>query len=813
MMALLIAAILGPAAANAQTRAETTVPRLASAPVIDGDLSDPCWQEAGRVSGFSTLITSEGLIVTDALAANQTIVRMGYDEQSLYFAFECLEPNPEKIVATGEKRDFGVGKDDHIEIFLQPDLGVLEYDHLGVTAGGVLLDHRVTAKGGVYDYSWSPGWTVKTRILKDRWVAEMAMPLTELLHVGPQMGQEWGLLLGRLRKVEGRVPSCWPNIEGITWHCPPNWARLKGIVIGARENGIHTVSCAAGTTRVGGNKLKIELANQLADKAELKARVKVTAPNLDVADSTVDLGVLEHNATKAFEVPFEIAAAEGRHTIEIRIQDDAGRTLCQAPPVRVDIPAFITSFLDRNYYTREKEVKAYVFLDKLAPAIRRKCSVRGRIVADGKEVWEGHAAEPLGDKVTLVADLGKMPLGKHTFEIVLETEQGSKKLSSLSLELRKLEPLTEGNETKILVRENGTSIILLNGKPFFPLGVFNQSPQFSAETFADAAEAGFTHCVHWKCAIGIEELERQLDLAQEAGIYIVGWAQRLVPRPEKREDRISYASSRDRMRKGLEEWFLPALEPIRQVVHHPALIAWRHFDEAPARHVPNAVLVAERIRELDPYHVQYFSTEGGADLPIAARGGEVFTHDCYTKAGAGLASGYYKTLRLKGQCARQNRVPGVAPQMHTTSMLRYMRYEEQRCHTFLAIIGGAKGLEWFGDRPHILGPWRDLMKIVSQVSKLSPVLVEPDIEQDFNIEQDAAKPVYARLFRKGNDHYLIAINTTIRPTSACFRIKGLKENAEAKEFYQATKIQATADGLALRFGPYEVFVYQLKLDR
>jgi len=272
--------------------------------------------------------------------------------------------------------------------------------------------------------------------------------------------------------------------------------------------------------------------------------------------------------------------------------------------------------------------------------------------------------------------------------------------------------------------------------------------------------------------------------------------------------------SKDRMRAVLlEHWFPQIEQALPQMAGHPALIGWRHFDEAPAKHVPNAVLLAGRIRELDPYHNVYFSTEGGADLPIAPRGGELFSHDCFMNDAGSMANGYHKSARLKAQCARNNRVPNVAAQNDHSGQLRPLRYEEMRCQSFLALIGGAKSLEWFSDRPHFLGPWNDQKRVARQIRRISPVLLEPDIEQGITVEQEGARTVYTRLFRKGTDYTLMAAQSTVRPTSAHFKIRGLKENSLVREFYQGTTTRSGPDGLTLEFGPYEVLVYQMRLDR
>jgi len=809
----LVLAIVGFTGANVQAATEVTVPELDSPPVIDGDLSDPCWQKAAKVSGFSTIITVGGMIITDSLASIQTTVRIGYNKDNLYFGFECLEPEPGKILTKGEKRD-DINDDDHIEIFLQPDLSVPEYDQLGVNARGSELDHRITIEGGIYDYSWTSIWKVKTKILKDRWIAEIALPFADLNNVKPQMGQEWGIFLCRKRKVEGKECSNWPRITGTNWHCPYSWGRMKGIVIGAKEEGGRILACDPSGAIVGKNKLQLKIINELAKKIELKAKVKVTSPNKAAHTSTVNLGPTGSKAVKTFEIPYEIKTEEGRHTVEILIEDSQGKTLCQTPPTRIDIPTFITGFLDRSYYTREKEVKAYILLDKLQSSIRQGCNVRGQIIADGSKVWEGYADTPLNEQTILKVDLSKVPLGIHTFEAILETKDG-KKLSSFALEMKNFKPLVKGTETKILRRPNSSSIVLINGKPTLPLGfIAGYSHNWYERFMPEMAEAGFTHVVHWKgCPSGVEELKRKLDIAQKSGIYLVGWTNVLVRTPKERSERIRYSMSQDRMRKAIVERFLPEIsELIPQVVDHPALIGWRTFDEMPSGHVSNGVLVTQKVRELDPYHNVYFSTEGGADLPIAKKAGEISALDCFLKDNH-MAHGFFRARRHVEQSDRNKMVPLSTPQFFHSCWRYCFRYEQQRCHSFLALLAGARILEWFNHPYQLLGPWNDLKKIAGQIKEISPVLLEPDIEQKFSIKQGGSNPIYSRLYKKDTDYYLIAANSTIDPTAACFKMEGLRDNTEAKEFYNNTKIYSKEDELTLEFGSYEVLVYKMKLDR
>src|SRR5215210_6853789 len=54
--------------------------RLTQPPVIDGDLSDPCWQEVAKLERWTDVLYSN-------LVQDQTVGYLAYDEKNIYVAF------------------------------------------------------------------------------------------------------------------------------------------------------------------------------------------------------------------------------------------------------------------------------------------------------------------------------------------------------------------------------------------------------------------------------------------------------------------------------------------------------------------------------------------------------------------------------------------------------------------------------------------------------------------------------------------------------------------------------------------------------
>ena len=75
--------------------------RVATPPRIDGVLDDEAWQ--GPPLPLSEWLTYNPL--NGAHMEQTTEVRVVYDDRALYFAFHCLDPEPQKIRSNLSRRD------------------------------------------------------------------------------------------------------------------------------------------------------------------------------------------------------------------------------------------------------------------------------------------------------------------------------------------------------------------------------------------------------------------------------------------------------------------------------------------------------------------------------------------------------------------------------------------------------------------------------------------------------------------------------------------------------------------------------------
>ncbi len=143
----------------------------AAAPVIDGDLTDPTWTTAVRLTEFGD---AQG----QRASGDPTEVWMVADETTMYVAAICQESHMETLKHQYTERDGHSVYDDRIGMLLSPDSNHTYWFY--VNPNGAIWDLSVQLDPRVSDLAWNGNFRVATKIGTDRWVVELAVPLSEL---------------------------------------------------------------------------------------------------------------------------------------------------------------------------------------------------------------------------------------------------------------------------------------------------------------------------------------------------------------------------------------------------------------------------------------------------------------------------------------------------------------------------------------------------------------------------------------------------------------------------------------------------------
>jgi Domain of unknown function (DUF5916)/Carbohydrate family 9 binding domain-like len=165
--------------------------RLPSAPVIDGKLDDPVWQQAALLGDFTQDFPDEGLPPTE-----KTEVRVGYDDKDLYIAVRCHDAEPGKIVAPLLSRDGDLTYEDSVWIVLDTFHDRRNGFFFATNPLGVQVDGLVRNEGEEQSLAWDGIWTVVTSRDSQGWQAEIAIPFKTLRYSAKEP-QIWGFNVWR----------------------------------------------------------------------------------------------------------------------------------------------------------------------------------------------------------------------------------------------------------------------------------------------------------------------------------------------------------------------------------------------------------------------------------------------------------------------------------------------------------------------------------------------------------------------------------------------------------------------------------------
>jgi hypothetical protein len=146
--------------------------KVSTPPVIDGILDEEVWKTAVPYSDFTSFIPDFGKVLPQ-----KTTAWLAYDEENLYFAFDCQDPEPEKIKANVSARD-AIVQDDWICLNIDS-----RFDQQGIYAFyinplGIQMDTRFDA--GKEDPSVDLVWYSSGKLVEDGYHIEVKIPLKSM---------------------------------------------------------------------------------------------------------------------------------------------------------------------------------------------------------------------------------------------------------------------------------------------------------------------------------------------------------------------------------------------------------------------------------------------------------------------------------------------------------------------------------------------------------------------------------------------------------------------------------------------------------
>ncbi|MCB0707188.1 MAG: carbohydrate binding family 9 domain-containing protein [Saprospiraceae bacterium] len=190
------------------------------APVIDGYIDDAVWESVEWSSDFTQNDPYDGADPT-----HDTSFKILYDNTNLYIAYRCHDSEPDKIVKRMSRRDGFDG--DWVEINIDSYNDQRTAFSFTASVSGVKGDEFVSNDGNNWDSNWNPIWYLKTSVDSLGWVAEVAIPLSQL-RFSKAEEQVWGIQFTR-RDFRNQSRSLWQYIPRNSGYWVSGFGELKGI--------------------------------------------------------------------------------------------------------------------------------------------------------------------------------------------------------------------------------------------------------------------------------------------------------------------------------------------------------------------------------------------------------------------------------------------------------------------------------------------------------------------------------------------------------------------------------------------------------
>jgi len=177
--------------AEGRARRQAVATRVANGPKVDGRLDDAVWDEAVPVDGFIQRDPDYWMPSTE-----RTVAKIIYDDDSIYFAFECYTSENYRLVANNMRRDSEIWGDDNVQLLLDTYNDRQTGFFFFINPLGAQRDLMLSNEGRTYNEDWDCNWVCKTHRTDDKWTVEIEIPFNQL-RFKPSADMVWGINMAR----------------------------------------------------------------------------------------------------------------------------------------------------------------------------------------------------------------------------------------------------------------------------------------------------------------------------------------------------------------------------------------------------------------------------------------------------------------------------------------------------------------------------------------------------------------------------------------------------------------------------------------
>ena len=280
-------------------------------------------------------------------------------------------------------------------------------------------------------------------------------------------------------------------------------------------------------------------------------------------------------------------------------------------------------------------------------------------------------------------DVARFAAGTHPVTFVLRTKAAGRELGRAACSFTRAAVLR-----RVAFDRFGRTLV--DGKPFFPLGMY-------ARDVTPEALAIYTNGTPYNCIMPYRMPSKEmLDVCRDAGLMVICSVKDFV-----------YGVNEDRERfRSREDSFAHIAKMVRAVKNHPATLAWYANDESPPRQIDTLRDLKQMIHELDPDHPVWHVTDSPLKVRPFLGSYDVIGQDPYPigLSGADADIDRAATDALMTREAMYDTVPmWHVPQAfnwawqkgHKSEQPRYPTEEELVSMTWQPIAAGVNGLIYY----------------------------------------------------------------------------------------------------------------------
>lgn len=648
---------------------EQDIPFLAEIPVIDGNAADDCWKSLPWNGRFRKLG------VKDLPAAVQTRFKIGHDGNFLYLLAEASELQPERIRKLRAERDSDVWNDDCIEILIDPNRSHDRFYHLAISSRNVLFDEE-RLQGGILA---SPAWNcigIKSAVNvgMKQWTLEAAIPLLTLGIERTDGKMAFNIARERYTDVKPEISAFHPAGSGLL--CPSDFkdCRLLGGNLKKYAWKIRGPYDARTLSRDGKIYFegKIHITN---DTGSLHRGFLLHQLGMGKTKSRVL--IMDSGVANEYDFSLEANSVPSSQIFAVELTALDGTPLCQrSVPVQIQYSPLQADLTNPPY---RDNIYSDMKLIELTGLIRIH-DVNAQNQKITISLWDSQKKKLAAIQIPAGRfALPIPPLKDGNYQLVFQA--GNYRLEK---KIRKL-PYQRGE-----VRFDSNGIMRVDGQRFIPYG------WFGCRDFERAARYGFNVIIEYAVTAfkgrNLTTLFDQLAANRMKGIIYCYPENRMYER--KTQSLPLSKEEADRIR-----------ERIRELKHHPALLAWYLCDEpdlSPA--LPSRLReIHDLCAEEDPYHPTVILNNTAEGYRKYAQSGDITMPDIYPNflkdgtSGNPMISVYNQLC----SCAESGkRILWCTPQGFNYNDCghpgqRIPTPEELRNMHYQSLLAGATGFIWY----------------------------------------------------------------------------------------------------------------------